>query len=111
MRSFMMLIHQSPNLGLFLGNGPSGICLSYLLSGYKPYLDTATVHPDPILYRKLQETKHLPITEQVKTPTNYLHMYVQSLKCFMIGNFISTGSGIFERRSGGEVKEPCGCTF
>uniref|UniRef100_A0A665UXS3 Oxidative stress induced growth inhibitor family member 2 n=1 Tax=Echeneis naucrates TaxID=173247 RepID=A0A665UXS3_ECHNA len=45
-------------------NGPSGICLSYLLSGYKPYLDTTTVHPNPILYRKLQETKHLPVTEQ-----------------------------------------------
>uniref|UniRef100_H3DLX0 Oxidative stress induced growth inhibitor family member 2 n=1 Tax=Tetraodon nigroviridis TaxID=99883 RepID=H3DLX0_TETNG len=47
-----------------IGNGPSGICLSYLLSGYKPYLDNATVHPNPILYRKLQDTKHLPITEQ-----------------------------------------------
>lgn len=50
------------------GNGPSGICLSYLLSGYKPYLDSAAVHPNSILYRKLQETKHLPITEQVTTP-------------------------------------------
>lgn len=54
----------------FEGNGPSGICLSYLLSGYKPYLDTAAAHPNPILYRKLQETKHLPITEQVKTSWN-----------------------------------------
>ncbi|XP_067094761.1 oxidative stress-induced growth inhibitor 2 [Osmerus mordax] len=49
---------------VIIGNGPSGICLSYLLSGYKPYLDTGTVHPNPVLYRKLQETKHLPITEQ-----------------------------------------------
>uniref|UniRef100_A0A3Q0RVM1 Oxidative stress induced growth inhibitor family member 2 n=1 Tax=Amphilophus citrinellus TaxID=61819 RepID=A0A3Q0RVM1_AMPCI len=49
---------------VIIGNGPSGISLSYLLSGYKPYLDPATVHPNPILYRKLQETKHLPITEQ-----------------------------------------------
>ncbi|KAM9852393.1 oxidative stress-induced growth inhibitor 2 isoform 1-T2 [Aulostomus maculatus] len=49
---------------VIIGNGPSGICLSYLLSGYKPYHDTATVHPNPILYRKLQDTKHLPITEQ-----------------------------------------------
>lgn len=73
----MMLIHQSPKLVCFvLGNGPSGICLSYLLSGYKPYLDTASVHPNPILYRKLQETKHLPITEQVKTPTKYWYIYI-----------------------------------
>lgn len=49
---------------VIIGNGPSGICLSYLLSGHKPYLDTSTVHPNPILYRKLQETKHLSITEQ-----------------------------------------------
>uniref|UniRef100_A0A4W5LBB1 Oxidative stress induced growth inhibitor family member 2 n=1 Tax=Hucho hucho TaxID=62062 RepID=A0A4W5LBB1_9TELE len=45
-------------------NGPSGICLSYLLSGYKPYLDPSAVHPNPVLYRKLQETRHQPITEQ-----------------------------------------------
>uniref|UniRef100_A0A3P9KNR9 Oxidative stress induced growth inhibitor family member 2 n=1 Tax=Oryzias latipes TaxID=8090 RepID=A0A3P9KNR9_ORYLA len=49
---------------VIIGNGPSGICLSYLLSGYKPYLDTTTVHPNPVLFRKLQETKHVPITEQ-----------------------------------------------
>lgn len=55
-----------------LGNGPSGICLSYLLSGYKPYLDPSTAHPNPILYRKLQEMKNLPITEQVKI--YFLHM-------------------------------------
>ncbi|XP_049586912.1 oxidative stress-induced growth inhibitor 2 [Syngnathus scovelli] len=49
---------------IIIGNGPSGISLSYLLSGNKPYLDPTTVHPNPILYRKLQETKHLAITEQ-----------------------------------------------
>ncbi|KAG9275894.1 oxidative stress-induced growth inhibitor 2 [Astyanax mexicanus] len=49
---------------VIIGNGPSGICLSYLLSGYTPYLDPAAVHPNPILYHKLQEAKHLPITEQ-----------------------------------------------
>uniref|UniRef100_A0A8B9KFQ5 Uncharacterized protein n=1 Tax=Astyanax mexicanus TaxID=7994 RepID=A0A8B9KFQ5_ASTMX len=53
---------SSPNTSS--GNGPSGICLSYLLSGYTPYLDPAAVHPNPILYHKLQEAKHLPITEQ-----------------------------------------------
>ncbi|XP_030226504.1 oxidative stress-induced growth inhibitor 2 isoform X1 [Gadus morhua] len=47
-----------------IGNGPSGICLSYLLSGYKPYLETGAVHPNPILYQKLQQAKNLPITEQ-----------------------------------------------
>ncbi|XP_031709091.1 oxidative stress-induced growth inhibitor 2 isoform X1 [Anarrhichthys ocellatus] len=69
---------------VIIGNGPSGICLSYLLSGHKPYLDTAAVHPNPILYRKLQETKHLSITEQVKTPINSLHIGSQSLRCVMI---------------------------
>ncbi|KAG7335734.1 hypothetical protein KOW79_000427 [Hemibagrus wyckioides] len=49
---------------IIVGNGPSGICLSYLLSGYTPYLDPAAEHPNPILYHKLQKAKHLPITEQ-----------------------------------------------
>ncbi|KAG7470016.1 hypothetical protein MATL_G00134800 [Megalops atlanticus] len=49
---------------VIIGNGPSGICLSYLLSGYRPYLDTGVVHPNPVLFRKLQERKHLAITEQ-----------------------------------------------
>ncbi|KAI5105843.1 oxidative stress-induced growth inhibitor 2 [Silurus meridionalis] len=49
---------------IIIGNGPSGICLSYLLNGYVPYLDPAAEHPNPILYRKLQKAEHLPITEQ-----------------------------------------------
>ncbi|MCJ8728926.1 hypothetical protein PDJAM_G00009950 [Pangasius djambal] len=49
---------------IIIGNGPSGICLSYLLSGYAPYLDPAAEHPNPILYQKLQKAKHLPIIEQ-----------------------------------------------
>ncbi|XP_006636195.2 oxidative stress-induced growth inhibitor 2 [Lepisosteus oculatus] len=49
---------------VIIGNGPSGICLSYLLSGYRPYLDSGAVHPNPILFRKLQEAKHLSITDQ-----------------------------------------------
>ncbi|XP_072316159.1 oxidative stress-induced growth inhibitor 2 isoform X2 [Eucyclogobius newberryi] len=60
-----MLQERPPTIPVvIIGNGPSGICLSYLLSGYKPYLDRKTVHPNPILYRKLQEAKHIPITEQ-----------------------------------------------
>lgn len=63
-----MTVFPSPS-----GNGPSGICLSYLLSGYTPYLDPETIHPNPILYQKLQEAKHLPITEQVgNTKTLFL---------------------------------------
>ncbi|KAI5620534.1 oxidative stress-induced growth inhibitor 2, partial [Silurus asotus] len=49
---------------IIIGNGPSGICLSYLLNGYVPYLDPAAEHPNPILYQKLQKAEHLPITEQ-----------------------------------------------
>ncbi|XP_055065933.2 oxidative stress-induced growth inhibitor 2 [Misgurnus anguillicaudatus] len=49
---------------VIIGNGPSGICLSYLLSGYTPYLDPMAGHPNTILFRKLQEAKQVPITEQ-----------------------------------------------
>ncbi|XP_067856238.1 oxidative stress induced growth inhibitor 1 isoform X2 [Heptranchias perlo] len=49
---------------LVVGNGPSGICLSYLLSGYRPYLSPGASHPNPILQRKLEENCHLSIVDQ-----------------------------------------------
>uniref|UniRef100_A0A8C0QSK0 Oxidative stress induced growth inhibitor family member 2 n=1 Tax=Chelonoidis abingdonii TaxID=106734 RepID=A0A8C0QSK0_CHEAB len=45
-------------------NGPSGICLSYMLSGYRPYLSPEAVHPNPILHSKLEEARHLSIVDQ-----------------------------------------------
>ncbi|KAM3620680.1 uncharacterized protein V6R79_000549 [Siganus canaliculatus] len=47
-----------------IGNGPSGICLSYLLSGYTPYLSPDAWHPNPLLHRKLSEQPELPLLEQ-----------------------------------------------
>ncbi|XP_072541054.1 oxidative stress induced growth inhibitor 1 [Salminus brasiliensis] len=47
-----------------IGNGPSGICLSYLLSGYTPYLSPEGSHPNPILHSKLAENPHLSLFEQ-----------------------------------------------
>nr|XP_056718592.1 oxidative stress-induced growth inhibitor 1 [Euleptes europaea] len=49
---------------VIIGNGPSGICLSYLLSGYIPYVRRGSVHPNPILQRKLEETPEIPIFDQ-----------------------------------------------
>ncbi|KAG8143900.1 putative Oxidative stress-induced growth inhibitor 1 protein [Naja naja] len=41
-----------------------GICLSYLLSGNVPYVRRNSVHPNPILQRKLEETPEVPIIDQ-----------------------------------------------
>uniref|UniRef100_UPI00398E7111 oxidative stress induced growth inhibitor 1 n=1 Tax=Pristiophorus japonicus TaxID=55135 RepID=UPI00398E7111 len=49
---------------LVVGNGPSGICLSYLLSGYRPYLSPGASHPNPILQHKLEASRHLSIVDQ-----------------------------------------------
>ncbi|XP_065255877.1 oxidative stress-induced growth inhibitor 2 isoform X1 [Emys orbicularis] len=49
---------------VIIGNGPSGICLSYMLSGYRPYLSLEAVHPNPILHSKLEEARHLSIVDQ-----------------------------------------------
>nr|XP_033789350.1 oxidative stress-induced growth inhibitor 2 isoform X2 [Geotrypetes seraphini] len=49
---------------VIIGNGPSGICLSYVLSGYRPYLSEEAVHPNPILHSKLEEARHLSILDQ-----------------------------------------------
>nr|XP_028595383.1 oxidative stress-induced growth inhibitor 1 [Podarcis muralis] len=49
---------------VIIGNGPSGICLSYLLSGNIPYVRRNPVHPNPILQRKLEETPEVSILDQ-----------------------------------------------
>ncbi|NXE80625.1 OSGI1 inhibitor, partial [Cochlearius cochlearius] len=49
---------------VFLGNGPSGICLSYLLSGYTPYFKRDSLHPHPILQRKLEEAPDVSLLDQ-----------------------------------------------
>ncbi|KAF7246404.1 Oxidative stress-induced growth inhibitor 2 [Varanus komodoensis] len=47
-----------------IGNGPSGICLSYMLSGYRPYLSPEAEHPNPVLHNKLKEASHLSLVDQ-----------------------------------------------
>ncbi|XP_028285451.1 oxidative stress induced growth inhibitor 1 [Parambassis ranga] len=49
---------------VIIGNGPSGICLSYLLSGYTPYLSPEASHPNPLLHSKLEEQPHRSLLEQ-----------------------------------------------
>eukprot|EP00118_Oscarella_pearsei_P006921 m.32392 g.32392 ORF g.32392 m.32392 type:complete len:505 (+) comp31647_c0_seq1:73-1587(+) len=39
---------------IVVGNGPNGICLSYLLSGNWPYVSVEEQHPDDFLQAKLQ---------------------------------------------------------
>ncbi|XP_026932095.1 oxidative stress-induced growth inhibitor 1 [Acinonyx jubatus] len=68
-----MNIHRRDHLGtdrseplpvLIIGNGPSGICLSYLLSGYTPYVRPDAVHPHPLLQRKLAEAPGVSLLDQ-----------------------------------------------
>ncbi|GCB70858.1 hypothetical protein scyTo_0008693 [Scyliorhinus torazame] len=49
---------------IVIGNGPSAICLSYFLSGYRPYFKESSLHPNPILQRKLEENRGISIVEQ-----------------------------------------------
>ncbi|XP_004584114.2 oxidative stress-induced growth inhibitor 1 [Ochotona princeps] len=49
---------------VIIGNGPSGICLSYLLSGHTPYVRPDAVHPHPLLQRKLAEAPEVSILDQ-----------------------------------------------
>ncbi|XP_006860195.1 PREDICTED: oxidative stress-induced growth inhibitor 1 [Chrysochloris asiatica] len=55
---------SEPLSAVIIGNGPSGICLSYLLSGYTPYVKPGAVHPHPLLQRKLSETPEVSILDQ-----------------------------------------------
>lgn len=63
---------------LFTGNGPAGILISLLLSGYEPYYhaDGACPHPDPILHRmltpsSLQGCKPRSMLKQVNIPWSF----------------------------------------
>ncbi|XP_061147888.1 oxidative stress induced growth inhibitor 1 [Syngnathus typhle] len=49
---------------VIIGNGPSGICLSYLLSGYTPYLSSGASHPNPLLHDKLAKHPGLSLLER-----------------------------------------------
>ncbi|XP_043946039.1 oxidative stress-induced growth inhibitor 2 [Protopterus annectens] len=49
---------------VIIGNGPSGICLSYFLSGYRPYFAPDATHPNPILQCKLEESRSLSLVDQ-----------------------------------------------
>ncbi|XP_004600901.2 oxidative stress-induced growth inhibitor 1 [Sorex araneus] len=53
-----------PLAAVVIGNGPSGICLSYLLSGYAPYVEPDAAHPHPLLQRKLAEAPGVSILDQ-----------------------------------------------
>ncbi|KAL0978865.1 hypothetical protein UPYG_G00176810 [Umbra pygmaea] len=49
---------------IVIGNGPSGICLSYLLSGYTPYVSPEATHPNPLLQAKLDQQPNISLLEQ-----------------------------------------------
>ncbi|XP_020844930.1 oxidative stress-induced growth inhibitor 1 [Phascolarctos cinereus] len=60
----MCFVWKEPLPVIIIGNGPSGICLSYLLSGYTPYVKADAVHPHPLLQKKLSEKPHVSILDQ-----------------------------------------------
>uniref|UniRef100_A0A8D0DFR9 Oxidative stress-induced growth inhibitor 1 n=2 Tax=Salvator merianae TaxID=96440 RepID=A0A8D0DFR9_SALMN len=64
LRSGLDQSNATPFPVVIIGNGPSGICLSHLLSGNIPYVRRGSVHPNPILQRKLEETPELSILDQ-----------------------------------------------
>lgn len=49
---------------IIVGNGPSGICLSYFLSGYRPFFAPDAIHPNPILQHKLEENRSQSLVDQ-----------------------------------------------
>lgn len=69
----------------FSGNGPSGICLSYLLSGNWPHF-TGEPHPNPILQLKLEGNEDQSILECVSINQGvYITLYMVS--CYLASNF------------------------
>jgi hypothetical protein len=47
------------------GNGPSGLAMSAILSGWRPYFDTNQQHPDKAIDERLRANAHMSIVDQV----------------------------------------------
>ncbi|XP_077543094.1 oxidative stress-induced growth inhibitor 1-like isoform X2 [Haemaphysalis longicornis] len=47
-----------------IGNGPSGITMSYFLAGNWPYYGPNACHPNPYLHARLEDNRHLSLVEQ-----------------------------------------------
>jgi hypothetical protein len=47
-----------------IGNGPSGITLSYLLSGHVPYYNGERESPDEFLHLRMSEKQNEPLVLQ-----------------------------------------------
>lgn len=64
-KDLLRVSSSEPLAVIIIGNGPSGICLSYLLSGYTPYVRPGAAHPHPLLQKKLAEASGVSILDQV----------------------------------------------
>lgn len=47
-----------------IGNGPSGITMSYFLAGNWPYYAPGACHPNPYLHSRLEDNRNLSLVEQ-----------------------------------------------
>lgn len=47
-----------------IGNGPSGITMSYFLAGNWPYYAPGACHPNPYLHARLEDNRDLSLVEQ-----------------------------------------------
>ncbi|MGH0172895.1 UNVERIFIED_CONTAM: hypothetical protein FKN15_064357 [Acipenser sinensis] len=83
---------------VIIGNGPSAICLSYFLSGHRPYVRKGAFHPNPILQRKLQDIAGSSVVEQPLLASSAEKDRVEPLttsrKLYEIQGFHQTAAGL-----------------
>ena len=76
----------------FLGNGPSAITLSYLLSGHVPYYRGNS--NDEFLHLRLSENSDQPLVLQDLEFLSDVSIFLKQVNIYNYGN---TGCGVFKR--------------
>ena len=66
---------------LFSGNGPAGIALSAMLSGWHPFYDQANPHPNPEMHDQLRKMGDESLFTQVRFLKNHFYMFSLSRIC------------------------------
>ncbi|KAH6946322.1 hypothetical protein HPB50_012820 [Hyalomma asiaticum] len=73
-----------------IGNGPSGITMSYFLAGNWPYYAPGACHPNPYLHARLEDNGNISLVEQASTDLSLLSSGLEGRSCNPVSLLLDT---------------------